>query len=79
MTESRHIDPEEDAFNHIEMMSRVKQENVKAQMQAKTQQEFYDELRNGVIEEVAREIEKMKVFGNDTISSFAIYIRGMKR
>ena len=79
MTESRHIDPEEDAFNHVEMMSRVKQENVKAQMQAKTQQEFYDELRNGVIEEVAREIEKMKVFGNDTISSFAIFIRGMKR
>jgi hypothetical protein len=72
-------DPEKDAFNHIEMMSRVKQENVKAQMQAKTQQEFYDELRNGVIEEVAREIEKMKIFGNDTISSFAIYIRKMKR
>lgn len=45
----------------------------------KTQQEFYDELRNGVIEEVAREIERMKVFGSDTLSSFAIYIRGMKR
>ena len=71
--------PEDDAFNHVEMMSRVKQENVKAQMQAKTQQEFYDELRNGVIEEVAQHIEKMKVFGNDTISSFAIYIREMKK
>jgi hypothetical protein len=71
--------PEDDAFNHVEMMSRVKQENVKAQMQAKTQQEFYDELRNGVIEEVAQHIEKMKVFGNDTISSFAIFIRSMKR
>jgi len=45
----------------------------------KTQQQFYDELRNGVIEEVAKEIEKMKIFGNDTLSSFAIYIRGMKR
>lgn len=45
----------------------------------KTQQQFYDELRNGVIEEVAKEIEKMKVFGNDTLSSFAIYIRGMKK
>jgi len=44
----------------------------------KTQQQFYDELRNGVIEEVAREIERMKVFGSDTLSSFAIYIRGMK-
>jgi hypothetical protein len=45
----------------------------------KTQQQFYDELRNGVIEEVAKEIERMKVFGNDTLSSFAIYIRGMKK
>ena len=45
----------------------------------KTQQQFYDELRNGVIEEVVREIERMKVFGSDTLSSFAIYIRGMKR
>ena len=45
----------------------------------KTQQEVYDELRNDIIEEVAIEIEKMKVFGNDTLSSFAIYIRGMKR
>ena len=79
MTESRYPDPEDEAFNHVEMMSRVRQENVKAQMQAKTQQEFYDELRNGVIEEVAQHIEKMRVFGNDTISSFAIYIRGMKK
>jgi hypothetical protein len=45
----------------------------------KTQQEFYDELRNGVIEEVAKEIEKMKIFGNDTLSSFAIYIRSLKK
>jgi len=79
MTESRHVDPEDEAFNHIEMMSRVKQETVRSQMQAKTQQEFYDELRNGVIEEVAVSIEKMRGFGNDTISSFAIYIREMKR
>lgn len=45
----------------------------------KTQQEVYDELRNDIIEEVAVEIERMKVFGNDTLSSFAIYIRGMKK
>ena len=59
-----------------------KLENLEAdvsQLKIKTQQEFYDELRNGVIEEVAKEIEKMKVFGNDTLSSFAIYIRGMKK
>jgi hypothetical protein len=70
--------PEDDAFNHVEMMSRVKQEIIK-NLPVKTQQEVYDELRNGVIEEVAVAIEKMKVFGNDTISSFAIYIRGMKK
>ena len=45
----------------------------------KTQQEVYDELRNDIIEEVAVEIEKMKVFGNDTLSSFGVHIRGMKK
>jgi hypothetical protein len=45
----------------------------------KTQQEVYDELRNDIIEEVAVEIERMQVFGKDTLSSFGIYIRGMKR
>ena len=45
----------------------------------KTQQEFYDWLRNNIIEEVAKEIEKMTGFGQDTISSFTIYIRNMKK
>lgn len=36
-------------------------------------------VRNDTIEEVAKEIEKMTAFGPDTISSFAIYIREMKR
>jgi len=79
MTEFNKPTPEDDAFNHVEMMSRVKQENVKSQMQAKTQQEFYDELRNSVLEETAQAVEKMRGFGSDTISSFAIFIRGMKR
>lgn len=35
--------------------------------------------RNDVLEEVAREIEKMKAFGQDTIASFAVHIRSMKR
>ena len=113
--------PEDDAFNHVEMMSRVKQENVKAQMQALPKKpkfeatntrldrigaesgikEMTNELylygvnvredlgkefnyyfhltRNDTIEEVAQHIEKMRVFGNDTVSSFAIYIREMKK
>jgi hypothetical protein len=45
----------------------------------KTQQQVYDELRNDILEEVAIEVEKMKCFGNDTLSSFGIFIRGMKR
>jgi len=45
---------------------------------AKTQQQFYDELRNGVIEEVALHVEKLKSFGQDTVSSLTIYIREMK-
>jgi len=47
------------------------------QLEVKTDVEFYNELRNQVIEEVASEIESIK-FG-DTSQSFAIYIRGMKK
>ena len=35
--------------------------------------------RNLVLEEVAKEIEKMKAFGPDTIGSFSVYIRNMKK
>lgn len=36
--------------------------------------------RNAVIEEVAQHIEKCTLaFGKDTIQSFAVYIRGMKK
>lgn len=35
-------------------------------------------MRNDVIEEVAKEIEKFTAFGTDTVQSFAVYIRGMK-
>ena len=36
-------------------------------------------MRNETIEEVARHIEKLTGFGQDTINSFAIYIREMKK
>ena len=49
------------------------------ELQPKTDQQFYDELRNDVIEEVAQHIEKLKSFGQDTIDSLAIYIRGLKK
>jgi hypothetical protein len=41
--------------------------------------EILDKHRNQVIEEVAREVEKMTGFGQDTIDSLTIYIRGMKK
>ena len=71
---------EDEAFNELERISKLRQELIKRQMEpVKTQQQVYDELRNGVIEEVAQHIEKLTGFGQDTISSFAIYIRGMKK
>lgn len=36
-------------------------------------------LRNQVIEEIAQHIEGFKAFGPDTINSFAIHIRGLKK
>jgi len=36
-------------------------------------------IRNDTIEEVAQHIEKLKGFGQDTVSSLAIYIREMKK
>ena len=71
---------EDEAFNEIERTSKIRQEIIRRQMEpAKTQQEVYDELRNDILEQVAQDIEKFKGFGQDTISSFAIYIRGMKQ
>ena len=36
-------------------------------------------VRNNTIEEIAQHIEKLKGFGQDTVSSLAIYIREMKK
>jgi hypothetical protein len=65
-------------FNDTERESKVKQEIIK-NLPIKTQQEVYDELRNDILEQVAVEIEKMQGFGKDTLDSFGIFIRGMKR
>ena len=41
---------------------------------------YTTKVRNDTIEEVARAVERFRgAFGPDTTSSFAIYIRGMKR
>ena len=84
MTESR-FDPEDEAFNEIERQSQQRKETVKAniKLKLKTQEEMdhdFDVLmRNKTIEEVAQHIEKLKGFGQDTVSSLAIYIREMKK
>jgi hypothetical protein len=63
-------------FNDIEGLSKAKQAIVKMTQDS---EKLLNMDRNKVIEEVAQHIEKIKVFGNDTISSFAIYIREMKK
>ena len=40
--------------------------------------EQLENKRNDTLEEVAREFEKMKAFG-DTAASFAVFVRGMKK
>ena len=66
---------EDEAFNEIERQAKQRQESVKASFEAM----YPIVVRNLVIEEVAQHIEKLTGFGQDTISSFAIYIRGMKK
>ena len=40
--------------------------------------EIIEKIRSDTLEEVAKEIEKFDMFGKDTISSFAVFIRNMK-
>jgi hypothetical protein len=65
-------DPEDEAFNEIEQQAQQRKESVKAAVSL-------NPYRAQVIEEVAQHIEKLKGFGQDTIQSFAMYIRGMKK
>jgi hypothetical protein len=65
-------------FNDTDRESKVKQEIIK-NLPIKTQQEVYDELRNDILEQVVLEIEKMQGFGKDTLDSFGIFIKGMKK
>ena len=67
---------EDEAFNEIERVSRVKQEIVRM---TQDREKLFNINRNRIIEEVAQHIEKLTGFGQDTIDSFAIYIRRMKK
>ena len=64
-------DPEDEAFNEIERQAQQRKEAVKATVSL-------NPYRSQVIEEVAQHIEKMTGFGQDTVNSFAIFIRSLK-
>ena len=81
------LDPEDEAFNDIERQAKQRKYAVtaaleNAEIRVTELKKRFDALsasRNEAIEEVAQHIEKLTGFGQDTISSFAIYIREMKK
>ena len=62
---------EDEAFNEIERQAQQRKEAVKATVSL-------NPYRSQVIEEVAQAILRMEGFGQDTLNSFAIHIRGLK-
>jgi hypothetical protein len=48
------------------------------EQQANQRKESLNPYRDQVIEEIAQHVQKMTVFGKDTVDSFAIYIRSLK-
>jgi len=74
-------------FNDIERQAKQRKDAVtaaleNAEIRMTELKKRFDALsasRNETIEEVAQHIEKLTGFGQDTISSFAIYIRKMKK
>jgi hypothetical protein len=62
----------------IVKVSSGKSLNRKRQIQSLDGHYVYQD-RNQIIEEVAKEVEKLTSFGKDTIDGLAIYIRNMKK
>ena len=52
-------------------------EDIEAIMDQFTARTFHQVVRNETLEEVAKEFDKMKAFG-DTAASFAAFVRNMK-
>lgn len=79
MTESRHIDPEDEAFNEIERQAKQRKEAVKATIE--NNHKMYMSGWNAALEMAAFELEYnfTKAFGKDTLRSIAVYIREMKK
>jgi len=72
--------PEDEEFERIEQAQK-KIIATQALLQEKLNHEIANNnfVRNATLEEVAQEIEKFKGFGEDTIASFTVYIRSMKK
>jgi hypothetical protein len=71
---------EDEAFNEVEKHSNLGKQILS---NLEGQPYLYDTYvspsqRNAVLEEVAREFDKMTSLG-DTAASFAVYVRGMKK
>jgi hypothetical protein len=66
---------EDEAFEELEKrMGRKEVKEVMGKLDAEL-----DVYRNDVIEEVAKAVEEFRwAFGIDTVSSFAVFIRGLK-
>ena len=69
---------EDEAFNDIERQAKQRKEAVIAALEPYLEV-YKNPSRNDTIEEVAQHIEKLTGFGQDTVSSLAIYIREMKK
>lgn len=71
------MNEEDEAFDAIDKAQGWRKRQIADQVDVDP---YTTQVRNNAIEEVARAVEKFRgAFGPDTISSFAIYIRGMKR
>ena len=70
--------PEDEAFEDIERASGWRKREIAMQEVSRIGQEIEEMQRNEVLEEVAKEFDKMRSLG-DTAASFAAYVRGMKR
>ena len=70
---------EEEAFNEVEKNSNLGKQILKDMGQPYHFEVFVSvSQRNQVLEEVAKEFDKMKAFGT-TAESFAIFVRNMKK
>ena len=69
---------EDEAFNAVEQQSNLGKHIIKDMGQPYHFDTYVSpSQRNSVLEEVAKEFDKMKAFG-DTAQSFATFVRGMK-